>query len=152
MSAVTDRGRPKATVLYTPELLSLAVSLAQWPLVEGAQFRGEARSPTCGSSLTFSCSLDAHGSICLPGLHVSACAVGQAAAALFIAGATGLQRAQVARARDEIARWLTSEGELPEWPGFAALEPARAYPGRHGAILLAWNAALAALPKEIDAG
>ena len=153
MSATDTPSAPaKPAVLYTPELLGLAVSLAQWPLDDGAQYRGEARSQTCGSTLTFACSLDDSGAITTPGLRVSACAVGQAAAALFIAHATGLDREQLSRARDEIAAWLADDADLPDWPGFTVLEPARAYPARHGAILLAWNAALAALPKENAAG
>jgi NifU-like protein involved in Fe-S cluster formation len=151
-AAATSASPSRAAVLYTPELLALAVSLARWPLDEGAQYRGDARAAVCGSTVTFSCSLDAKGAICAPGLRVSACAVGQAAAALFIAHAAGLDRGQIAAAHDRIAAWLTDGGDVPDWPGFAVLEPARAYPARHGAILLAWNAALAALPKEIDAG
>jgi NifU-like protein involved in Fe-S cluster formation len=147
----TTEGVPRATALYTPELLALAVSLADWPFDAEAQCRGEARSPTCGSTLAFSCSLDAEGAISESGLRVSACAVGQAAAALFIAQASGRTRADIEKARGEIERWLGGDGEVPEWPGFRALEPARSYPARHGAILLAWNAALAALPKETGA-
>jgi NifU-like protein involved in Fe-S cluster formation len=142
---------PRTAVLYTPELLGLAVSLAEWPLDPAADYRGEARSVTCGSTLAFSCSLDAGGAVAAPGLRVSACAVGQAAAALFIAEAAGRNRAEIAGTRDAIARWLAGDGGLPDWPGFAVLEPARAFPARHGAILLAWNAALAALPKETGA-
>ena len=37
--------------LYTPELLALAVELAEWPLLETAHAHGEARSATCGSTL-----------------------------------------------------------------------------------------------------
>jgi NifU-like protein involved in Fe-S cluster formation len=144
-------GRPRAGALYTPELLALAVSLADWPLDPGAQCRGEARSATCGSSLAFSCSLDPRGAIRAPGLRVTACAVGQAASAIFIDHAAGRDRSEIAAARDQVGRWLANGGDLPDWPGFAALEPARAYPARHGAILLAWNAALAALPKETGA-
>jgi NifU-like protein involved in Fe-S cluster formation len=153
MSAATTTtdSAPRAAVLYTPELLALAVSLADWPFDATAHHRGEARSPTCGSSLAFSCSLNAEGAISGPGLRVSACAVGQASAALFIAEAGGRNRADIEKARDEIEHWLAGDGEVPAWPGFPALEPARAYPARHGAILLAWNAALAALPKETRA-
>ena len=141
----------RTAVLYTPELLALAVSLAEWPLDPAAEYRGEARSATCGSTVTFSCSLDAGGAVLTPGLRVAACAVGQAASAVFIAHAAGSNRAAIAVARDSIAGWLAGEGGLPDWPGFAVLDPARAFPARHGAILLAWNAALAALPKETGA-
>ena len=147
-SAAQVRGGSK---LYTPDLLALAVSLAEWPLDDAAPFSGGARSVTCGSRVTFASSLDGDGRIDRPGLRVTACAIGQAAAALFVAGAPGRSRQEIEAARGQIASWLTDSGPLPDWPGFAVLEPARAYPGRHGAIPLAWNAALAALPKETAA-
>ena len=40
-----------AARLYTPELLALAVELAKVPPLDTADVRGEARSPTCGSTL-----------------------------------------------------------------------------------------------------
>jgi NifU-like protein involved in Fe-S cluster formation len=144
----SDGERRGGTALYTPDLLALAVSLAQWPIAADAMFTGEARSVTCGSRVTFASSLDGRGRIDHPGIRVTACAIGQAAAALFIASAAGRSRQDIEAARAGIVAWLAGEGAMPDWPGFAILEPARAYPGRHGAIPLAWNAALAALPKE----
>ncbi len=52
---------------------------------------------------------------------------------------------RVRDARQALAAWLTNDGAMPDWPGIALLEPARGYPARHGAILLAWDAALDAL-------
>ena len=49
--------------LYTPELLALAVELARWPRLEGATLSGEARSPTCGSTLAMDIELDEAGRI-----------------------------------------------------------------------------------------
>lgn len=141
---MSGRGDSK---LYTPELLALAVSLADYPFAAEAAFSGSARSATCGSTVAFSAALDG-AQVVQPGLRVTACAVGQAAAAIFAAQAGGRSRSELAAARRAIAEWLTSGGPLPDWPGIAVLEPARAYPGRHGAVLLAWDAALAALPKE----
>ena len=42
--------------------------------------------------------------------------------------------------------WLTASGPQPDWPGLDAIAPARDFPGRHGAMLLPWRAALEALP------
>ncbi len=137
------------TALYAPELLALAVSLADYPFDSDAPFTGEARSPTCGSRVAFSGALQG-AQVVRPGLRVTACAVGQAAAAIFIPHAVDRARDDILGARVAIAAWLAEAGPLPDWPGFAALEPARAYPGRHGAIPLAWDAALAALPKETE--
>ncbi|QYU66279.1 hypothetical protein J4558_14920 [Leptolyngbya sp. 15MV] len=54
----------------------------------------------------------------------------------------------MARAEAGIALWLSGAGPRPDWPGLELLEPARAYPARHAAILLPWKAALAALNKR----
>ena len=48
--------------------------------------------------------------------------------------------------------WLAGEAHPPDWPGLAPIEPARAYPARHGAMLLPWKAALAALSSTAPAG
>lgn len=138
--------------LYTPDLLALAVSLARYPLDPASPHLGRARSVTCGSEITFGAALGVDGAITRGGLRVSACAVGQAAAAVFIASAPGRTRADVARAREAIAAWLGGEDPLPDWPGFSVLGPAKAFPGRHGAILLAWDAALDALSNSGEAG
>lgn len=140
---MTERG---GEALYTPELLALAVSLADYPLDETMALRGEARSRSCGSTLVFAADLDRQDRIGAVGLRVSACAVGQAAAAIFAAHARGRSAAEIEAALDEIGRWLAGGG-LPAWPGIAKLDGTRAYPGRHGAILLPWNAARAALCK-----
>jgi len=89
--------------------------------------------------------LDAQGKVASIGVKPHACAVGQAAAALFSQNAAGLDRTDIQAARQALATWLTDDGPQPDWPGIALLEPARAYPARHGAILLAWDAALDAL-------
>ncbi len=135
------------SALYTPELLQLAVSLARFPFDRASGCTGEARSPTCGGRVAFSGTVHG-GQISAPGLRVTACAVGQAAAAIFVAHAAGRTRGEIEAARDAIMGWLASQGPPPVWPGIEALAPAIDYPGRHGAIPLAWNAALAALPKE----
>ena len=133
--------------LYTSELLALAVSLADFPLEESLTTRGEARSRSCGSTLVFATRPDEQGKIGSVGLRVSACAVGQAAAAIFAAHARGQSPEDVGLALREIEQWLEDGGELPAWPDIPKLAAARSYPGRHGAIMLPWRAALAALCK-----
>jgi NifU-like protein involved in Fe-S cluster formation len=134
-----------AARLYTPEVLGLAVELAQWPALPDAVAVAEARSPTCGSTLVLGLRQDGEGAVAALGMQVRACAIGQAAAALFARNAIGRHPAEIMTARDAIARWLVGDGERPDWPGLDLLEPARAYPARHAAILLPWQAAADAL-------
>jgi len=134
--------------LYTPEMLAAAVSLAQFPLAPGLPLRGQARSRSCGSSLTLGLAVAGDGRIAAAGCSAKACAVGQAAAALFLHAAAGRDRASIAAARAALAAWLAGAGAMPDWPGLALLAPARRHRGRHAAIVLAWDAALAALDAD----
>ncbi|AKH41585.1 NifU-like protein involved in Fe-S cluster formation [Altererythrobacter atlanticus] len=131
--------------LYTPQLLALAVELGSYPAREDLAFHGEGRSQTCGSTVAMDLGLDDDGRVDSLGMRVRACAVGQASAAIFARAVMGLDIAAIRTAQDAISAWLNEDGPLPEWPGFAVLEPAQAYPGRHGAILLPWKSALTAL-------
>lgn len=140
-----------AAPLYTPEMLALAVALADYPPLERATAHGEAVSRTCGSTVAVDLALAPGDTIAAVGLRVSACAVGQAAAAIFARAAPGKSGEQIALAERAIADWLGG-GALPDWAGIEAIAPARDRPGRHGAILLPWRAARAALSKETQSG
>jgi NifU-like protein involved in Fe-S cluster formation len=140
-----------AAALYTPEVLALATSLAAFPLDDRLTLRGSARSPACGSTLELGLALDGEGRIADLGLRAHACAVGQAAAAIFAGAATGQTRAELAATLAELEIWLEGSGAMPAWPGLEAIAAARSYPARHGAILLAWRAALGALPSGENA-
>jgi len=133
--------------LYTPELLGLAVELAGYPLTADLPLRGEARSRSCGSTVNMAVALEGDR-VSRIGLRVRACAVGQAAAAIFARAALGKSTGEIGAAHTAVAAWLAGAGSLPDWPGLGVLEPARAFPARHAAILLPWKAALAALNKQ----
>lgn len=141
-----------AARLYTPEVLALATSLAQWPLSAGAPgVTGTARSVTCGSSITVLLELDDRGNIDAVGLRAQACAVGQAAAAIFAGAAAGHDQAGLALAEADLERWLGGAEPMPDWPGLSALAAARDYPARHPTILLPWKAARSALSSAAQA-
>lgn len=134
-----------ARTLYTSEILGAATALAEFGWDESLPLRGEARSRRCGSTLALGLAVDGQGRISALGLRPHACAIGQAAAFAFASGAKGRTRADIAEAREALAEWLAGTGAAPDWPGIALVEPALGYPARHGAIMLAWDAALAAL-------
>ena len=137
----------RAETLYTPAILALATELARYPMPEAPAFYGEARSPACGSTLAIGLDLDETEAIGRFGLRVAACAIGQASAAIFARHAAGSSPARIAAAQDAVAQWLAHDGPLPDWPELGQIEAARAYPARHGAILLPWKAAVQALSK-----
>lgn len=142
---MTAPAKAPARTLYTPEILGAATALAGFPWDESLPLRGEARSRRCGSTLALGLAVDAEGRISALGLRPHACAIGQAAAYAFASAAKGRSREQIAAARAALAEWLEGTGAMPDWPGIALVEPALGYPARHGAIMLAWDAALAAL-------
>ena len=134
-----------AEKLYTPQVLALTVELAQWPAIETAPLHAEARSATCGSTLALDLSLDDANRIDRLGIRARACAIGQAAAAIFARHAVGRDIVEIVAAHDRIEGWLEGEAPIANWPDLHLIERARDYKGRHGAILLPWKAAIAAL-------
>jgi len=134
-----------ADKLYTPELLALAVALADYPPDLSLPLHGHARSKSCGSTLAVDLAVDGEGRIAALGLQVRACAVGQASAAIFARDAAGRALDDIATAHAALTAWLAGSGELPVWPGLATIAAARAFPARHGAIMLPWTAARDAL-------
>lgn len=139
------------TILYTPEVLGLAIELARYPLTPDLPLRGEARSTSCGSTIALGLATAADGTVERVGIRSQACAIGQASAAIFAAGVVGAQPARIAQTRARVAAWLAGDGALPDWPGFATIAAARDYPARHGAVMLPWNAAAQALAQSDDA-
>jgi NifU-like protein involved in Fe-S cluster formation len=135
-----------AAKLYTPEVLALATGLVAHPWDDALPLQGLVRSKSCGSTLAIGLALGQDGRIERVGVRAHACAIGQAAATIFARAAIGRDGRDIHAADAAIAAWLAGEGDLPDWPGFAAIAPALAYPGRHGAIRLAWQAARDVLP------
>ena len=135
----------QAERLYTPELLSLTLRLAEYPWIEGLPLLGNARSRSCGSTLAMGVEADGEGRIARIGMRVHACAVGQSAAAIFADAARGKSLDEIQAALAGIEAWLQGAAPLPDWPGLDAIEAARGFPGRHGAMMLPWQAAQAAL-------
>lgn len=142
----------QAARLYSPRLLALSASLHEYPFSRHFSQVAEARSRTCGSTILLGVDTDTAGSITGIGMQVSACAVGQSSAAILAQNAAGLRHGDIVDALEEIENWLRGEGDLPHWPGFDALEPARPHAGRHEALLLPWKALIEALSTRASSG
>ncbi len=134
--------------LYTPELLGLATELADFPFYHGFSHVAEVRSQSCGSSLVAGFEIGENGAVTSCGLKVTACAMGQAACAIFARHAKGQNCDGILDALKATTAWLAGKDDQPNWPDVALLEPALNYPARHGAILLPWRAAHEALCKS----
>ena len=136
--------------LYTTEILRLAASLPEPSKLERVDGEAEQRSPTCGSTVRLQVQVDNEGRVAAISQQVHACAFGQASASLLAAGAPRKSRDEVQAAVDDLTAWLSGDrGDSGEWPGLAALAPARSRKSRHGAILLPFRALLAAMKESV---
>lgn len=134
--------------LYNRDILALAVATADHPPRPEAQHHASLRAPLCGSRIRIDLDTGDDGRVSGVGLHVEACALGQAAATLLARHAPGRSVDELRVARDAIAAWFGGGDARPAWPDFALIAPARDYPARHGAILLPFDAAIAALENQ----
>lgn len=133
------------SALYNRDILRLATSLVTGERLDNPDGVAESRSPICGSRIHAEIAMGANGTITAIALRANACALGQASAAIVRAHAAGCDVAHIAEIRDGVEQALKQNGEMPtHWPELALLAPARDYPSRHAAILLPYDAILAA--------
>ena len=133
------------STLYTRDILRLASSLPVVGRLPDADGKAERRSVTCGSRVVASVRMDG-ARVAEAALEAHSCALGQASAAIVLRHAAGLSHADLTNVRARIASALDGQDEWPtDWPELAHLEAVRRYPGRHAAILLPYDAILAAI-------
>lgn len=141
------------TDLYPTALLRLAANIPHLGLLDPADGLATKRSMVCGSEVTVSVRLDRAGLIGELGLEVEACALGQAAAAIFAHNAMGASLEQIVAARDGLEAMLKAGAPAPlgRFADLAALEPVRDYPRRHASTLLALKAGAMAVEQALGA-
>ncbi len=133
------------SVLYNREILRLASSLVAGDRLEHADGTAESRSPVCGSRIQVDVALASDGTIAAIALRANACALGQASAAILRSNAIDAELATISELRSALAEGLSGKADMPTiWPELALLAPAKDYPSRHAAILLPYDALLAA--------
>lgn len=133
------------SALYNRDILRLASSLVAGEHLVNPDGVAESRSPVCGSRIHAEIAMADNGTIAAVALRANACALGQASAAIVRAHAAGSHLHSIAEIRDAVEMALKQNAEMPShWPELALLAPARDYPSRHAAILLPFDAVLAA--------
>tara|TARA_R110000772_G_scaffold44732_16_gene102863 strand:- start:704 stop:1144 length:441 start_codon:yes stop_codon:yes gene_type:complete len=138
--------------LYTRDILRLAVSIPHQSRLDKPDGTAEVRSRTCGSRVTADIILSADRVIAQLGIEVSACALGQASAAILATEAIDKSADEIAEAKDHLAGFLTGARETPgPWDKMDHLSAAKDHPGRHAAILLPYDAILAAFEAAATA-
>lgn len=135
------RSPPMSTPLYNAIILRLAASIPHEGRLAAPGARVEKRSQVCGSRIVVDIVIDSEDRITALGQQVSACALGQASAALMGAHAIGRTATEIAEARAALADYLAGLRDDPgPWPGLDVFAPARAHRSRHTAILLPFEA------------
>ncbi|HWV59947.1 MAG TPA: iron-sulfur cluster assembly scaffold protein, partial [Sphingopyxis sp.] len=81
--------------LYNRDILALAVATADYLPLADARHRISKRAPLCGSAIILDLDTDDAGRVTRVGMHVEACALGQASAALLARHAPGLGLADI---------------------------------------------------------
>ncbi len=131
--------------LYTREILRLAVSIPHQSRLDKPDGAAEVRSRTCGSRVTADIILSDDRVIAQLGIEVNACALGQASAAILATEAIGKSAKDIAAVRDQLSGFLSGSRDGPgDWDNMEHLSAAKDHPGRHAAILLPYDAILAA--------
>lgn len=131
--------------LYTRDILRLAVSIPHQSRLDNPDGTAEVRSRTCGSRVAADIRLSDEGQIAELGIEVNACALGQASAAILAAEAIGKSAKEIAAARMQLAGFLAGTEDYPgSWDNMEHLCAAKDHPGRHAAIILPYDAILAA--------
>jgi NifU-like protein involved in Fe-S cluster formation len=134
------------STLYNREILRLAASLLPDDRLENPDGTAEVRSPLCGSRITANVEIGADGVIAALALRANACALGQASASIVRSNAAGMSAAEITQIRQSVVDCLNGTGSMPAiWPPLNMLAVARDYRSRHAAILLPYDALLAAI-------
>lgn len=132
--------------LYSKQILGLASQIPHLQPLGAPDGEAKVRAPLCGSTVSASVVLE-DGTVSQYSQNVKACALGQASAAILGKSIIGLTRSELQSGRDQLAMMLKDTGPTPTDPfeEYVVLSPAREYKNRHASILLAFDAALAAI-------
>ena len=130
---------------YSTRVLELAADIPHLGPLAAAHGSARKVSRICGSEVQVDLKI-ADGGVAALGMDVSACALGQASASVFARGAIGADRDALAEGLAALEAMLKTGAPPPEgrFAALDALAPARDYRQRHGSILLAFQAGLAA--------
>ena len=134
--------------LYSLDILRLATATVDYPRLDEPEATATRRTRTCGSAITVDVRIGAADRITAIGFDVRACAVGQAAATLAGRAAIGRTTREVADLARDLRAYLTGAADrAPAIEGVEALAAVHAYPARHDAATLAFDALAAAVSR-----
>ncbi len=132
--------------LYNMDVLSLAANIKHVGRLENPQGTARKVSKLCGSWLEVDVNMQ-DGKVAEFAVRLQACALGQASAAILSENIIGAKIVEIHAARDALYAMLKNGGAPPKgrFAKLFLLEGVAAYPARHTATLLAFDAAVAAV-------
>jgi NifU-like protein involved in Fe-S cluster formation len=138
--------------LYSAKILTLAANLPHAGRLPAPQASAEKVSKLCGSRVVVDVVMDG-SRVAMFAQDVTACALGQAAAAVLGAHVIGADVLEIEMARDAFRAMLKQDAPAPDgrFSDLRMLEPVRDYPARHTSALLAFEAAAEACRKALTA-
>ena len=134
--------------LYSAKILNLVANMPRAGRLAAPDATSEETAKLCGSRIVVDVTVQ-DGKVVDYAQDVSACALGQAAAAILGANVIGAELSEIELARDSLAAMLKSNGSPPagRFAELAVLEPVKDYPARHASTLLAFDATVEAVRK-----
>ncbi len=137
---------------YSLRLIELAANAPRRGRLAAPHGAAQRRSRVCGSWVSIELQVDAQGRVADFAHEAQACVIGQAAAALVAASVIGCGRVEVEAGLAGLVGYLKGSAPVCEgWPELSALEPVKAFPARHAATLLGFEATLRALDEALNA-
>lgn len=134
--------------LYSDKILEIAGNAIQPPRLARPDASVRKVSRLCGSVIEVDIVVT-DGVISGYGHAVSACALGEASAAIVAREIVGTSVAEFAAISRQMLDMLKTDGAPPEgrWVDLAYLAPVRDYPARHGSTMLVFDAVIDAIDK-----
>lgn len=132
--------------LYSARILGLVANMPRAGRLAAPDASAEKSAKLCGSRIVVDVTVR-DGRVADFAQDVTACALGQASAAILGAQVVGADLAEIELARDALHAMLKSGGPPPEgrFAELAVLEPVKDYPARHASTLLAFEATVEAV-------
>ncbi len=133
--------------LYSARILKLAANMPGAGRLAAPHGTAQRTAKLCGSRVTVDVVLDDAGRVSDFAQDVSACALGQAAAAVLGASVLGADLPEIEMAGAGLRAMLQDGGDPPvgRFCDLAMLEPVKDFPARHASTLLAFEAAAEAV-------
>lgn len=134
--------------LYSARILTLVANIPHAGRLAAPDATAEKTAKLCGSRIVVDVTVEG-GRVSDFAQEVSACALGQASAAVLGAHVLGASLDEIELARDALRAMLKTNGPPPagRFAELAVLEPVKDYPARHASTLLSFEAAVEAVRK-----